>query len=679
MTDDPVRGPHENDLESDRPGSAAPSSAGEAQTNRFRDTSEQRDRFDESPGDSEAEYDEFEEIETSRMRSVLRNMGACIVSTIVHMVILIVLGLIAAPLPVKKNIREIVSQMFEERPEDLLQEIELDTQIEPAENAEAVFASAPQVGVTGGAAAGGAPDIKMNQKVVENFTATEISIGSPITSMPSATNLVNAVPEGTLGEPRAIVDNYQQAFDRMTQEILWMLDKSDVMVIWVFDQSLSMKDDQKEIRDRIEKVYSELGLIGGSHSEHLLTAVTSYGAGHFKHTVKPTGDLAVIRQAINAVPVDVSGKEMMCEAVSRSLAIHREYARRYQLMMVIVTDESGDQDNNVGYLERAIAEAKAARCRIYALSRESVFGYPYARIRWKHPQTNRHHWLPIDRGPETGFVEQLQTNGFHRRYDAFPAGFAPYELGRMTRETGGVFFMLPSTESNLVRGNKRKYELEQMRAYRPDLRARIEVFADRDKFPLRTFLWQVISDLNPYNKDSARVVELQMEYPINLVDFTKRARLNQQKAIVFIKYLAEAQKVLEQARSHREQEADPRWQANYDLIYAQTVAYQARLFEYGVALEEFMKSPKVVPRTKTPNLTHLHWDCHTVRELRTEESKPYVEKSKALFAQVIAAHPGTPWAARAKWEMARGFGVDVRADYHPPYKKVSNPIPVPKY
>ena len=121
----------------------------------------------EDHADGDEMEDEFEEIETSRLRSTLRNMSACIVSTIVHLVILIALGLMAAPLPVSKNIREIVSQMFEERPEPLLQEIELDTEIEPAENAEAIFNSAPQVGVTGGAAAGGAPDIQMNQKVVE--------------------------------------------------------------------------------------------------------------------------------------------------------------------------------------------------------------------------------------------------------------------------------------------------------------------------------------------------------------------------------------------------------------------------------------------------------------------------------------------------------------------------------
>ena len=61
---------------------------------------------------------------------------------------------------------------------------------------------------------------------------------------------------------------------------------------------------------------------------------------------------------------------------------------------------------------------KQRKCKIYTLGRESVFGYPYAHMRYVHPQTKRPHWLRIDRGPETGFVEQLQTNGFRRRYDA---------------------------------------------------------------------------------------------------------------------------------------------------------------------------------------------------------------------------------------------------------------------
>ena len=34
-----------------------------------------------------------------------------------------------------------------------------------------------------------------------------------------------------------------------------MLEKGKVLAIWCFDQSESMKDDQKEIRDRIERVF----------------------------------------------------------------------------------------------------------------------------------------------------------------------------------------------------------------------------------------------------------------------------------------------------------------------------------------------------------------------------------------------------------------------------------------
>ncbi|MDP6445582.1 MAG: hypothetical protein QGG36_26970 [Pirellulaceae bacterium] len=638
---------------------------------------------DQSDAQAEFEDEEFEDeefdVKPSRMRSLIRNCGAVFFSMLFHLVMLIVLGLMMLPEDVKQEVRTIVASAFE-RPEEL-EQIELEEPIKEAtEVTEAVFSSAPVVGDQG---AGGAPaastNVSMSQEVVENFTASEIKIGGISSDMPSTNKLISAVPDGALGDPRAIVGDYEEAFDRITQEILWQLDKSDVLVIWAFDQSESMKDDQQEIRDRIERVYKELGLVSNDDGDRLLTAVTSYGAGHLKHTRRPTADLVEIRQAINQVPIDPSGKEMMCEAVLRALAAHRDLAKRYQIMLVLVTDESGDRPNNVAYLEQAIAAAKATKTRIYALGRESVFGYPFVHMRWQHPQTQRWHWLPVDRGPETGFVEQLQTNGFRRRYDAFSSGFAPYELARMARETNGVFFMLPSTESALVRGAKRKYQLDAVRAYRPDLRPRIEVIADRDKAPLRTFLWKVINDLNPYNKQSAKVVEMRMEYSINMVDFTKQARLNQQKAILFIKYLGEAQKVLEEAKTHREQEADPRWQANYDLIYAQIVAYQARLYEYGVALEDFMKNPAVAPPTKSPNLRLVHWDLYTTQQTRTEESKPYIERSTELFKKVIENHPGTPWAARAEWELKRGFGLALRPDYHRPLPKgVKVTIPIPK-
>jgi hypothetical protein len=248
----------------------------------------------------------------------------------------------------------------------------------------------------------------------------------------------------------------------------------------------------------------------------------------------------------------------------------------------------------------------------------------------------------------------------------------------MARETNGIFFMLPSVETNLVRGDKRRYELEAMRAYRPDLRARIEVLADRDRYPLRTLLWKVISDLNPYNPNSARVIEMRVHFSLDPQQFVRQVRQEQQKAVVYLQYLAEAEKALAEGAELRRQEADPRWQANYDLIYAQLVAYQARIYEYGASLEAFIQNPKIVPPTKAPNLKLVHWDITTRKKVLTEEAQPYIDRSTVMFQECISNHPGTPWAARAQWELDRGFGVDLVPDYDPPYRTVSNPIPVPK-
>jgi hypothetical protein len=283
----------------------------------------------------------------------------------------------------------------------------------------------------------------------------------------------------------------------------------------------------------------------------------------------------------------------------------------------------------------------------------------------------------MDRGPETGFPEQLQTNGFRRRHDAFSSGFGPYEQARMARETNGIFFMLPSVETNLVGSYKQRYDLEALRPYRPDLRARIEVFSDRDEFPLRTLIWRVIQDLNPYHKAAQKAVEMRMEFALDGPTFLQQARTEQAKAKMHLRYMAEAEKALINGEHLRAQEADPRWQANYDIILAQLIAYQARIYEYGVALDAFIQAPKTAPLMKQDKRL-VHWDIRTSKKTRTEESKPYIERANERFAQIKVDHPGSPWSARAAWELRRGFGVDLFPEYRIPIKKVANPIKPPK-
>lgn len=639
-----------------------------------------------APADPLAELTDDESPPT-RLGGLLRNSSAMTVSMIVHLALLLCLSYFAVEPVVTQKIMEVLASVEEEPEVKEELKVELENQlVEVTEQTPATFSTSMEVGAVGASGPAGMQEVQPVDKALleQMVKAGDVTVEGLFIDTPSSKQLIVMAPDGQVGDARAVVDDYNEALDRITQEILWMLDKGPVLVVWAFDQSESMKDDQKEIRDRIEHVYKQLGLVSKHNRDALQTAVVSYGEGYIQHTRQPTSDWYEIKACIDEVPTDASGKEMMCSAVTQAIGTHRSYAQRQnrQMCLILCTDESGEQQDNQSNLERAVAEAKAAGCKIYVIGREAVFGYPYAHIRWIHPQTGHHHWIRIDRGPETAYIEQLQTDGFHRRYDAHPSGFGPYEQTRMGHETGGIFFMLPSLESNLVRGEKRKYELEAMRMYLPDIRSRQEVYADIEKSEMRLSLMKnVIYKLNPYDPEVAKIIEMRVEFSPDLPNLFRQIDHECAKSTIYGTYLAMVEKEMERLKEKRRHEDSPRWQANYDLIYAQIIAYQARMYEYRAYLMQFKANPKVVPATKPPNLTHTGWDIHTRKETITEEVKPYIERATAMFKAVIVDHPGTPWAARADYELKRGFGVHLIEEYHAPYRSVppgTQLMPVPK-
>ena len=638
-----------------------------------------------TPPDQETD-EEWEDVSTGfRIRRWLRNSAAMFASFAVHLAAVIGLSFFVIDEKVVQEIHQVIAQAMEEPEQKEMQVVELENQLtEVVERTTQVFSSSPIVGEAGASGPTGMVAPQMDKGLYEQVVNANVNIEGIFIESPPSKQLIVEAPDGMIGDARAVVDSYQEALDQITQEILWMLDKGKVLVVWNFDQSESMKNDQKEIKDRIEHVYRELGLLKRGQDDSLETAITSYGGQWLNHTQRPSHDMTEIRQAIEEVPNDPSGLEMMCSAVGQSITVYQPYCQRTnrQMALIVITDESGDRKDNDTQLERALAVAKAARCKIYVIGREAIFGYPFAHVRWIHPQTGHEHWIAIDRGPETAFAEQLQTDGFHRRYDAHPSGFGPYECSRLGRETGGIFFMLPSLETDLVRGEKRKYALEAMRRYLPDLRSRLEVKEEIDQSQLRTMLEKVVYDLNPYEPEISKIIEMRVRFSPDYPNFKQQAIIEQAKAIIYLEYLARVEKTMSTMERQRRDEASPRWQANYDLIYAQVIAYQARMYEYGAYLEEFIRQPKVVPATKPPNLTHVAWDITTRQKTITgDKIKPYVDRATAMFHAIQETHAGTPWAARAEYELKRGFGVELIDIYHGPYRTIppGTPlIPVPK-
>lgn len=577
------------------------------------------------------------------------------------MLLLLLLGLWMLPALVRPKQHEIIATLPEERPDEIVQQVlDRDVALLPTLlSGRALAAIAPGLRAE-------LPELERPQldtTALDRRGELQVAIGQANVFASSGEALLREAPKGTLGDALVVVDGYDAAMDRITREILNMLARNKVLVVWCFDQSESMRDDLAAIMARIERVYRELDLYGAARGDALLTAVTSYGKDFAVQTRAPTYNVEEILAAMRSVPVDPSGLEMQCQAVSLSIANHRRYtsggARR--MMLILVTDESGDPQSNVQYLEATIAEAKAAACPIYVLGREAVFGYPFAYMRWVAPQTGRMYWLEIDRGPETPLPEQLQFDGLRRRNDAHPSGFGPYEQARMARQTGGLFFMLPSPEIALLNRDDRRYQLERMRPYLPDLSARHEYVIERDKYENRATLWKIISDLNPYAANGRQLTIHDALWPAGAAQFSRLAQAEMAKAAKIIGYLHEAQLALERLQPLRQRESSPRWRANYDLIYAQTIGYQARLMEYGALLQGLTRQPLVLQNPGGPGRPTIGLRLYERREMvAAGQTQAMRDRAAELLRFVVAEHPGTPYATRAEWELARSYGFGMR-------------------
>ncbi len=625
--------------------------------------------------------DEEDEEADEPARGSLQSFSSVILSAVVHMAVFIALALMLAPELINKDpldnllIVEIMPPSSDELYTSDAIQIESDVAV-------SIARTNPLAGLDTSVRVAEVENSLLESSFNKHEDISPRALEGPAFDGTELENILGEVKIGGLGDSHAVVDNYQQVLDRITQEVLVMARDEKLLLVWLFDQSASMKDDQKEIHDRIENVYVELREQAEVEDDAIETVVASFGEHFLLNTSAPTTDRLEIREALAGVPDDPSGKEMLCQAILHVMGTFGQYAKAHgrTLAIFVVTDEAGEQQDNQVFLEPTIAQAKASGARIYVIGREAAFGAPYAQMRWVHPLNGSEYWLPVDRGPESAFVEQLQTDGFGKRIDVHPSGFGPYGQCRLAKETGGVFFMLPSQEVNLVRGESRRFELRVLSEYRPDLRSRREVAESSSKDRLRVVLTKVINDINPYREEVSDITEVRRSYSAKPDEFFEQAVKEKQKAAAYLAYLDAAIKELEKIEGLREEETSLRWQANYDLAYAQLLAYAARTYEYIATVDDFVKKPNKVPLVKAPTdgrpgrLELRSWEVELDEGIiRHELAQDLIDRSSEVFWRILDEHEGTPWAARAEWELTRGFGVKLTERY----RYVAPPKPKP--
>ncbi|MFN0054745.1 MAG: vWA domain-containing protein, partial [Planctomycetales bacterium] len=617
--------------------------------------------------------------------SRLREYPGLALSVVLHLIVLGCLALVTVAGPVVEGLVGIESLFSDEdrTPEDFQRDLNPSLEIATELN---LLSGAPLAAAVGSAGAVAIAQTKIDQSETLQDPTVALNLGDQ--TLPGLELLGRDLGgESIQGDIGAIADGYGPALDRITQELMRLMRESKILVVWLFDESESMKDDQADLKTRFEKVYEELKLFDDdARADVLLTSIVSYGKEvHFQLPKKrATDDIPSIMKAIDAIPVDKSGVENTCQAILAALGEYRRHATqgRRKVVLIVVSDESGDDGDKV---EEALHLARTVRSPIYFLGRESVFGYPWGHVRWIHPQTGGLHYLPIRRGPETPFAEQLQIDGFRRRYDAALSGFGPYEQSRLARDTGGIFFMLPNEEQNLNDLDSRKYAALDLKEYVPDISSRRDYAADRDKSPFRKAVWETIILLNPYDpRNKCPEIPIDNWYSVVPAEAAPPVNATLKTCVQLLGLLTQAEKNLKAVREGRAREPSRRWRADYDLILGQVMAYRVRLFQYMVALDQFSSSlatrkfadkmsnqwavgistgEMLPPSAAQLRATHVTLDdLQQARQAALEQ-----------FRLVQEQHPHTPWAQRAAWELTRGVGMSFVERYVPPPPK--NPPP----
>ena len=466
------------------------------------------------------------------------------------------------------------------------------------------------------------------------------------------------------------------AVDRVTYEILRSMEERPTLVVWFFDQSGSLQVRRQEVRDRFDRIYEELGIVGRSREaqtkksdkdEPLLTSIIAFGNEVSLLTPKPTADIDEIRTSIDSVVPDDSGIERVFTALYMGIEKYKSYRTvrggansQRNVLFIVVTDERGDDANG---LDATIKECRKYAIPVHVIGVPAPFGRDLTYVKYIDPDPKYDQsaqWAEVDQGPESVLPERVRL-GYRDDFASEPvidSGFGPYALSRLAYETGGIFFNVHPDRrvGSRVRAGEISpfasrfeyfFDPEVMEKYRPDY-VSPESYMERLKdSPLRQTLVRAAQ--------APRVDTLQKPVLrfVRSDDAALATALTaaQQQAARLEPQLAALTEVLKNGEPHRDKEAAPRWLAGFDLAYGTVLAHKVRAEGYNAMLAKAKRGMKF--ENPENNTWVLQPDAEISVGSRLEKEG---ELAVELLNSVAAQHKGTPWGLLAEQELSNPLG-----------------------
>jgi len=580
------------------------------------------------------------------------------VSLLIHVVLLLSLALIALREPTRQEAsvtiiqpRQVVDEELVLAPEEFVvaDDPRDSAGAESETGAEVAQALAPMLAEESVAA------VEADTDMVTDLTVEPLDVVATAAASDGTFVVKGAVGVGATGAAGAV--------DRLTAEIVTAVRQRPTVVCWVFDQSVSLAGQRKEIASRLERVFAELNEnLPGPRKNKLRNMVVAYGK-EATLEMRATEGWEKLAEAIEKIKVDESGVENTFTAIQRAAEQARIYRNptpvRHNVMIIVFTDEVGnDQDK---------ADATANICRqagipVYVVGVPAPFGMKDVKIKFvefdpkfaQEPQ-----WAVVEQGPETLYPEVVRVHSGRLTDEAIDSGFGPFSLSKLCADTGGIYFSIHAN-----RGAAGRVDNDQTAAMASQLRYFFNPEVMRDYQPDYVSAATINKQLaeNRAKKalvDAARSTELTpMDAPEMVFPRKDDASLAQllgeaQKTAARIQpRIDELERILRAGQPDRDKITEKRWQAGYDLSLGRVLAVKARTDSYNATLAQAKSGMKFKdPQSDT-------WVLEESDDLSKagSQTEKIAQQAKALLQRVEKEHPGTPWALLASEELKRPLG-----------------------
>ena len=581
-------------------------------------------------------------------------------SLVLHVVVLLSLALIGLPAiaPRQSSITILAPTQVVE--EDVLVAPEMTVAVEEQASASS---DAENHEVSTAVASVLSDDPVVTVDVAEALNA-ELAI-SPIDLPPSGAELGDYLQVGRAGTGDTGVGTAGTggAVDRLTMEIAASLQQRATVVCWVFDQSVSLAGQRKEIAGRLDRVFDELGLSGAETKEHeLLNLVFAYGQKVAPLVKEPTRETGEVVKAIESIPIDESGVEMtftaIAEAAKKAKQVRISPTKR-NVMIIVFTDEVG---NDQQYADQVAAFCRAQAMRVYVVGVPAPFGKREVKMKFTEfdPRYDDDvQWAVVEQGPETLHPEVVQVRSGRDADEPIDSGFGPFSLSKLCAETGGLYFCVHANRNASGRvsdgevadmASRLRYFFDPavMRSYRPDYQpaAKIEKMLASNRAMRSLVDAARSSQVAPMDSPT-------LEFPRQ--DDGALALLlgeAQKKAAVLQPKIDAIYGILSAGLPDRDKVTEKRWQAGYDLALGRVMAVKVRTDSYNIMLAQ----AKTGMRFKNPK--NDTWRLVPDADISAvgSQTEKLAGQTLTLLKRVVDEHPGTPWAQMAAEELRQPLG-----------------------